>query len=86
MFDLNLGSNIMTDPTIMNALRGSQLASELSDHQMRTVADHLVFRDLQPGEVLVGEGTSDNHLYVIVSGALGVVKNAGTAELIAARL
>jgi CRP-like cAMP-binding protein len=70
----------MTDPTIMNALRGSQLASELSDHQMRTVADHLVFRDLQPGEVLVGEGTSDNHLYVIVSGALGVVKNAGTDE------
>jgi CRP-like cAMP-binding protein len=70
----------MTDPTIMNALRGSQLASELSDHQMRTLADHLVFRDLQRGEVLVGEGTSDNHLYVIVSGALGVVKNAGTDE------
>jgi len=45
----------MTDPTIMNALRGSQLASELSDHQMRTVADHLVFRDLQPGEVLSGK-------------------------------
>ena len=26
----------------------------------------------------MGEGTSDNHLYVIVRGALGVVRNAGT--------
>ena len=34
----------------------------------------------RPDEVLVGEGTSDNHFYVIVRGSLGVVRNAGTPE------
>jgi CRP/FNR family transcriptional regulator, cyclic AMP receptor protein len=69
----------MTDQTIVEALRGSRLAAELSDEQLRTLASNLAFRDLQPGEVLVQEGTSDNHLYVVVKGALGVTKNAGTA-------
>jgi CRP/FNR family cyclic AMP-dependent transcriptional regulator len=70
----------MTDQAIVDALRGSQLATELSHEQTGTLADTLAFRDLQPGEVLVKEGTSDNHLYVIVRGALGVVKSVGTAE------
>jgi CRP-like cAMP-binding protein len=70
----------MTDPTIVDALRGSPLATELSDEQARVLADCLEYRDLQPGEVLVKEGTSDDHLYVIVKGALCVVKNPGTAE------
>jgi len=70
----------MTDQTLIDALRRSRLATELSDAQTRTLADSLAFRDLQPDEVLVKEGTSDNHLYVIVSGALGVVRSAGTAE------
>jgi len=47
---------------------------------MPTLADSLVLRDLQPGEVLVKEGKSDNHLYVIDNGAVGVVRNAGTTE------
>jgi signal-transduction protein with cAMP-binding, CBS, and nucleotidyltransferase domain len=70
----------MTDQSIVDALRSSQLATELSDEQTRTLANNLAFRDLEPDEVLVAEGTSDNHLYVMVSGALGVVRNAGTAE------
>jgi hypothetical protein len=70
----------MTDQTLIDALRRSRLATELSDAQTRTLADSLAFRDLRPDEVLVKEGTSDNHLYVIVSGALGVVRSAGTAE------
>ena len=70
----------MTDQSIVDALGMSQLATELSDEQTRTLADNLAFRDLQPGDVLVKEGTSDNHLYVIVSGGLGVVKNTGMVE------
>ncbi len=70
----------MSEPGILEALRGSRLASELSEAECRVLAEHLVFRDLHPGEVLVPEGTSDNHLYVIVQGALGVVRNIGTAE------
>ena len=49
-------------------------------HEVRLLAEHLAFRDLQPDEVLVPEGTSDDHLYVIVHGALGVVRSAGTSE------
>jgi CRP/FNR family cyclic AMP-dependent transcriptional regulator len=70
----------MSEPGILEALRGSRLAAELSEAEARLLAEHLVFRDLQPGEVLVPEGISDNHLYVIVRGALGVVRNTGAAE------
>jgi CRP/FNR family cyclic AMP-dependent transcriptional regulator len=72
----------MTDQALVDAVRLSRLATELSEAQMRTLADNLEFRDLRPDEVLVKEGTSDNHLYVVVSGALGVVINTGTAERI----
>ena len=68
----------MTDQGLMEALRASRLGAELSADETRILAPHLAFRDLASGEVLVGEGTSDNHLYVIVSGSLGVVRNAGT--------
>ena len=70
----------MTDQAIVDAVRHSRLATELSEAQMRTLADSLVLRDLRPDEVLVKEGKSDNHLYVIVNGAIGVVRNAGTTE------
>ncbi len=64
----------------MDALKVSRLGAELSDPEARTLAENLVFRDLQTDEILVKEGTSDNHLYVVVRGALGVVRNAGMGE------
>lgn len=70
----------MTDSTVLDALRGSRLAAELTEAQMSVLSGQLVFRDLQPGEVLVPEGTSDNHLYVVVRGSLGVVRNFGSPE------
>ena len=70
----------MSELSINDALRRSRLARELSDDEVRVLADHLVFRDLKPGDVLVAEGTSDNHLYVIVHGALGVVRSHGKSE------
>lgn len=70
----------MTDPAILEALQHSRLATELSVEQAQVLANHLSFRDLNPNEILVREGTSDNHLYVVVTGALGVVRNAGTVE------
>jgi CRP/FNR family transcriptional regulator, cyclic AMP receptor protein len=73
----------MTDPALIAALRSSRLGAELSDEQAIALAENLSFRDLQPGEVLVREGTSDNHLYVIVDGALGVVRRAGSADAVA---
>ncbi len=70
----------MTETSARDALGASRLAAELSEAQIDTLAKHVVFRDLAPGDVLVAEGTSDNHLYHVVSGTLAVVKNAGTPE------
>ncbi len=72
----------MTDPTLVEALLRSRLGSELSEEQARTLAEHVAFRELKPDEVLVREGTSDNHLYVIVKGALGVVRRHGTPDAV----
>ena len=68
---------IMTNRSKLEALRASKLAVELSPEQCGVLADLIDFRDLKAGDVLVREGTRDNHLYVIVSGAVGVVKSAG---------
>jgi len=64
----------MSDPALLQALRGSRLATELSEAQVATLAGLLAFRDLRAGEVLVDQGISDNHLYVIVSGSLAVTR------------
>ena len=72
----------MTEPVLVEALRRSRLGAELSEEEARALAAHLAFRDLQPGEVLVREGASDNHLYVIVTGALGVVRRPGTPDAV----
>jgi CRP/FNR family transcriptional regulator, cyclic AMP receptor protein len=72
----------MTDPALFEALRDSRLGKELSEDEARKLAESLAFRDLRAGDVLVREGTSDNHLYVIVSGALGVVRRAGSADAV----
>jgi CRP-like cAMP-binding protein len=58
-------------------LRASRLSAELSDEEVAILSHHVTFRELEADEVLVAEDTSDNHLYVVVSGALGVVKNHG---------
>ena len=70
----------MSAPGIVAAMKASKLCVELTDAQVAVLAEHVAFRDLRAGEVLVPEGTSDNHLYVLVSGSLGAVRGAGSAE------
>ena len=43
----------MTEQGVYEALRASQLATELSDEQARTLSGIVAFRELAPGEVLV---------------------------------
>lgn len=66
----------------LELLRQTRLAAELTSRQLEVLAAQVTLRDLKEGDVLVQEGTNDNHLYVVVSGVLGVVKNAGTADSI----
>lgn len=68
----------MTDAATIDGLGKSKLATELSAAQCQTLAAAMSVRDLKQGEVLVREGDTDDHLYVVVSGALGVVKAVGT--------
>ncbi len=68
----------MTTSEQLDLLRQSKLGTELTPEQCQILVSLIQFRSLKDGEVLVEEGTCDNHLYVIVSGALGVVRNAGS--------
>ncbi len=76
-FDFNALSCNFSLHTVQNGGR-YQLAVELNDDEARTLAGAMTRRDLGHGEVLVAEGSADDHLYVVVSGVLGVVKAAGT--------
>jgi CRP-like cAMP-binding protein len=58
----------------LELLRNSALAVELTGDQCAVLADLVSLRTLADGEVLVKQGASDNHLYVIVSGALAVAR------------
>ena len=60
----------MSDPTPLDALKASRLAPDLTDEQLRTLAALIAYKKLAEGEVLVREGTSDNHLYLLVHGTL----------------
>ena len=64
----------MSDPRF-EALRNSRLAAELDDAQCRTLAAQTELLDLKEGDVLVKEGTSDDHLFIIINGTLGVVRH-----------
>jgi CRP/FNR family transcriptional regulator, cyclic AMP receptor protein len=71
-------SNAMTQAAILEGLRNSKLAVEMTDEQRKALAAAMTLRELAAGEVLVREGDTDDHLYVIASGVLGIIKAAGT--------
>jgi CRP/FNR family cyclic AMP-dependent transcriptional regulator len=68
----------MNDTAILEGLSKSKLAVELNDDECRELSRAMTTRDLKQGEILVQEGSEDDHLYVVTSGALGVVKASGT--------
>lgn len=70
----------MTENAAFEALRASRLAAELTEPQCRTLSALLALRELADGEVLVREGTSDSHLYALISGSLAVARAAGSPE------
>jgi len=68
----------MTNAAILEGLSNSKLAAEMTAEQRKALAAVMTSRELAQGEVLVREGETDDHLYVVASGMLGVVKAAGT--------
>ena len=74
----SLMETLKNDATLLELLRASKLAAELTEEESRLLAGVMTLHDLKEGEVLVHEGTSDNHLYLLAKGALGVVKGVET--------
>ncbi|MGE5339549.1 MAG: SRPBCC family protein [Gemmatimonadota bacterium] len=74
------GTSDMTDSTLLEALRKSKLAAELNEAQCRKLAAVMTVHELKDGDVLVHEGAPDNHLYMIESGVLAVVKGANSPD------
>jgi CRP/FNR family cyclic AMP-dependent transcriptional regulator len=60
----------------LELVRNSALASELTGDQCRVLADAMQVHDLADGEILVKQGASDNRVYAVVSGALGVSRES----------
>ena len=58
----------------LELVRNSALAVELTGDQCAVLSEIVSLRNLAEGEVLVRQGASDNHLDVIVSGALAVAR------------
>lgn len=70
---VNRGQN-QADALKLELVRNSALAVELTGDQCVVLADLVSVRDLADGEILVKQETSDNHIYVIVSGVLAVAR------------
>ncbi len=70
----------MSESAAFEALRTSHLGAELTEAQCCTLSAMLTLRELADGEILVPEGTSDNHLYALVKGSLAVARGAGSPE------
>ena len=67
----------MTQAAILEGLSKSKLAIEMTEEQRKALAAVMTLRDLAQREVIVREGESDDHLYLVVSGGVAVVKASG---------
>ena len=66
--------------TATKLVSDSILGGELSPAQCAALASVVRIGRVPPGEYLIEEGASDDSLYVVLKGALDVVKNAGPGE------
>jgi CRP-like cAMP-binding protein len=62
------------DETRIAVLRASKLAQDLDERECAELAGIVDVRNLSDGEILVREGATDSHLYVVSRGLVGVVK------------
>ena len=70
----------MTEKTKLQALKASRLGADLDERECGVLCELVTVRDLADQEVLVREDTTDNHLYVVADGTLGVVRNINTDQ------
>jgi len=69
-----------TNAVLLEALRASRLAQDLSAEQVAVLATVIRLATYRAGDVLAPEGAADNHLYALVEGSLNVVRYGGTPD------
>lgn len=67
-------------PDLLEAVKTSRLAQDLSPEQAKVLAGLLSLEPVQAQQVLAREGTADNRLYEIVRGSLNLIKHQGTPD------
>lgn len=67
-------------PTLQEAVQASPLSAGLDASQRAVLATRLRLESAQAGQVLAEEGQVDKRLFVIVQGALAIVKHRGTPD------
>jgi CRP-like cAMP-binding protein len=70
----------MSDPSKTGLVRASKLGTELSDEQCAVLAGLINVHEYADGAVVVGEGAVDDHLRVVLAGALAVAKQSPAGE------
>ena len=69
-----------TPTTLIDDVIASPLARFLTPEQSAVLARVVTSATHAPKDVLAREGASDNHLYVVAEGTLGVIKHLGTPD------
>lgn len=62
------------------ALRNVPLLAKLSDAELEALADALVSTHVERGAVLFSEGEIGEHFYVVLNGAIAIIKSLGTPD------
>ena len=70
----------MTDDIVLQALRASRLAADLSEDECRILSGLVSVHDLADGEVLARQGTADSRLHVVASGVLAIIRDVSGDE------
>ena len=70
----------MPDQAKADLVRKSKIGVELTDEQCAILSDLIEVQEYADGEVVVAEGTSDDRLRAVLSGALAVAKQSGDGE------
>jgi CRP-like cAMP-binding protein len=66
--------------TLLEALRSTPIAAELSPEQCAVLAGLMQLRACEPRQVLGREGEVDDRLVIVVDGALAVVRHIDTPD------
>ena len=70
----------MPDQNKASVIKKSRIGAELTDEQCAILSDLVDLHEYADGDVVVAEGATDDHLRIVVSGALAVAKKSNEDE------